>query len=185
MSAKLLQSVLKQSFENKKLIGIRLYGEEEALWCGYVMDFNESFVKIQHYTKYGKPDGLIIEQFENVESIEFEIEYLQALQHLVKNHEKLDTQENHDIEPDKAEDWPVGILKQLDINTAIGLEFNNDFKISGFLYDYDDMWLSMICVDDLGKNEGKHLYKIEDIATIHIDRMEERKRKLLWNWRYD
>ena len=76
MSESILFEILKKSKENKEIIGIWKYNDDDGFWAGYVNDYNEELVTIQHFTKYGKSDGIIIERIENIKSVLNAVKYL-------------------------------------------------------------------------------------------------------------
>ncbi|MEN8121351.1 MAG: hypothetical protein ABFS35_13445, partial [Bacteroidota bacterium] len=180
----IIEKILKESKDNKKILGIRKYGEGDDFWCGYIYDFNEQLVIIQHFTKFGKPDGLIIEKIENIESIETDDDYAKSYQYLVENHNRIEKQRDIKIKICASEDWQLDTFKQLDLFKAlVTIEINSDFFISGFINEFDNGFLNIKTIGKLGEDEGDCFYKIADITSIQFDRMEERKRQLLSEWR--
>jgi hypothetical protein len=73
-------NIFEKSKENKELIGIIRYSDEESLWCGYILDFNEHYIKLQHYTKFGKIDGIMFIQIKDIKHIDFDDEYCKLMQ---------------------------------------------------------------------------------------------------------
>jgi hypothetical protein len=47
----IFNKILERSKHNKELLGLWKYNDDDGFWCGYVIDYNETLVKIQHYTK--------------------------------------------------------------------------------------------------------------------------------------
>lgn len=184
MKNSILIKVLQASKENKQLIGIRKYGDEDDFWCGYIHDSNEDLVYIQHFTKFGKSDGLIIEKIDNIECFEFDDEYSKSYQYLINNHDKLESLKSIEIIIVDSENWQFEILKQLsEHDRLIKIEINNDSAYTGSIAEFDNEMISLACVGNLGEDEGKALYRLSDITSIQFDRMEERKRQLLYQWR--
>lgn len=184
MKKTILKNVLKNSQKDKKIIGIRKYGEDDDFWCGYISQFNEELVFIHHFTKFGKYDGLIIERIDNIECFEFDDEYSKSYQYLIENHAKLERAESITIDIVDTENWQAKILKQLSpLETLIKIEINNESAYTGAIIDFDDDMVNIACVGNLGEDEGNSIYRISDITSIQFDRMEERKRLLLSEWR--
>ena len=115
MSESILFEILKKSKENKEIIGIWKYNDkDDGFWAGYVKDYNEELVTIQHFTKYGKSDGIIIERIENIISVDFDDDYSKAMQCLIDYSSELDKEEHFEIELNDYEEWQLEILKQLE-----------------------------------------------------------------------
>ena len=70
-----LKKILQESKDDKKIVGIRIYRDDEKFWCGYINDFNENLVLIQHFTEFGQTDGFVLEKIENIESIDSDDNY--------------------------------------------------------------------------------------------------------------
>ncbi len=108
----LIKDILRRSKEEKKFIGIWLYNDDDGFWSGYVKDFDEEFVFLRHFTKYGKPDGIIVEQIENIESIDFDDDYSNAMEYLIANSEKIDKEPEIELSINDHENWQYEILEQ-------------------------------------------------------------------------
>jgi len=105
--------ILENSKANKELIGLWKYNDDEGFWCGYVINFNENFIKIQHYTKFGKKDGIIIAQMSDIESVDFQDDYAQAMQYVIDNADRLDNEVTIPIDLPQSEGWQLEYLKEL------------------------------------------------------------------------
>jgi len=86
----MINRFLSESKNTKKFIGLWLYDDDETFWSGYVEDFNDEFVNFRHFSKYGKPDGMIVERIDNIKTIDFDDNYSEAMKYLSENHNKLD-----------------------------------------------------------------------------------------------
>jgi hypothetical protein len=183
MENHIFEKALSESKATKKIIGIRMHDDSDDFWCGYVVDYNSEIVIIQHFTRHGMKDGLIVESIENIESIDSDDDYSLAFEYLTSNHDKLNIQSTANIPLNYSSDWKVDILtfcKTNKILIAIGL--TNDSLISGFVKDLNDETVEIRCIGKLGETEALSYYRIEDIETIRVESMEDRKRKLLYDW---
>jgi len=110
----MIRDILNKSKEQKKILGIWMYDDDDGFWSGYVKDFNEELVFIQHFTKYGKPDGVIVERIENIESIDFDDDYSRLMEYVIQNSDKLDIEPEVKFEITESENWQFELLdKQL------------------------------------------------------------------------
>lgn len=175
--------ILEKSKREKKFISIWLYGD--GFWFGFVKKFTEDFVLLQHYTKFGKPDGLIILKIENIESIDFEDDYSRAMEYLVENAEKIDQDSEIEIDITHPETWQKDILEDQigRRDRIVRVQINEDNFYNGFVEWCNDENLILSLIGKDGEDEGKSIYKVEDISSIRINDLENRKRILLYNWR--
>lgn len=185
MSESILIDILQKSKNEQQIIGIRKYGDGDAFWSGYVIDFNEELVQLQHFTKYGKPDGIIIEQLSTIESIDFDDDYSKAMQYIIENNSLLDKQSNKTLNLNDPEDWQLETLLQLEGNkdVLVSVEMNNEHYYTGFLLVVSETDFVMNCIGKMGEDEDKVIYRIEDVTAIRINDMDDRKRKMLYDWR--
>jgi len=84
----MLYKILEESKNNNKLISLSLYGDV-GFWCGVVLDYNEEFIELKHYTKYGDIDGIAIERISDIERIDIEDDHLKAIAILIKKNEQI------------------------------------------------------------------------------------------------
>jgi hypothetical protein len=105
--------IINKSKNEKKFISVWTYTDSEGCWGGIVKDYTEDFLILQHYTKYGKPDGLIVEKLQNIESIDFEDDYSRALEYVIKNSNMLDIDIEIKINIKNPETWQKDILEDL------------------------------------------------------------------------
>lgn len=184
MRKNLLTDILEKSKENKEIIGIWKYNDEDGFWAGYIKDYNEELVTIQHFTKYGKSDGIIIERIENIKSIDFDDDYTKAMQYLVDCSREIDKDESFEIDLNNNEDWQFGILNQIvGIDRVASLEINGLDYFSGFVTKLSNSDIILHCVGKMGEDEGTVIYRIEDITAIRVNDIENRKRLILFKWR--
>lgn len=179
-----MQEIFELSKNTEKLLAITLYNDS-GFWCGYVLDYNEDLVLIQHYTKYGKSDGVIVEYVHNIESIEYDDDYCKSLEYLIHNHFELDYEEEVQIKLGIEESWQAEVLKPnvKRKDRLLRLQLSNDTFLSGLLQKIDDETLELHLIGKEGQDDGKILLKINDINSIRINDLEGRKRLLLFNWK--
>jgi hypothetical protein len=184
MSESILTALLEKSKAHKEIISIWKYNDEDGFWAGYVKDYNEELVTIQHYTKYGKSDGVVIERIENIKSVEFDDDYAKAMQCLIDYSSELDKDDKFDFLLEESEDWQLGILKQLvGKDQIIRLEIEGSDHCAGFITKVSETDLILQSVGKMGEDEGTIIYRIDDISAIRINDIENRKRAMLYKWR--
>ena len=177
----MISDILQKSKDEKKLIGIWIYGDSDGFWSGYVQDFNDEFVVLKHFTKYGKPDGVLIEKIDNIECVDFDDNYLNGLEYLIRNSEKLDKDPTTNIELSNTENWQYEILEEFvgDRNNIVRIQINNDNYYSGLVtwIDYDSLVLNLL--GNEGEENGSCFFKLEDVTMIRINDIANRKKLLL------
>lgn len=181
----ILNQLLERSKLNKELLGLWKYNDDEAFWCGYVIDYNETLINIQHFTNYGKPDGKIITQIGNIQSVDFDDEYAKAMQIVIDYSKEIEKEENFDFVLPQNENWDFEIIKSLEgnFNIVSSIEISNSDYYSGFIVEVSESDFVLRCVGKMGEDEGLVLYKIEDVTGFRINDIDNRKRCLLYKWR--
>ncbi len=181
----IFNKILERSKLNKELIGIWKYNDEESFWCGHVVDYNDKLVKIQHYTKYGKKDGLIIAQISSIQSVDFDDDYAKAMQVIIDYSAEIEKEVNFDLEISDDENWDFEMIKKLEGNFDIvsSFEMNNSDYYSGFIVEASESDFILRCIGKNGEDEGLVVYKIADVTGFKINDIENRKRNLLFKWR--
>lgn len=183
--ASLFSEIFERSMGNKELIGIWKYDDENSFLCGYVINYDETLVALKHYTKFGKPDGVVIEQIANIVNIDINDDYLISLQYIINNAKKLDKENEVDIDFTGGEMWQFKILQENAErkDRVVSVEINGEDSFCGFIQKVtvDDFMLK--CIGKLGEDEGSVIYRVEDVTSITINDMDCRKRFLLYNWK--
>jgi hypothetical protein len=181
----ILNQILERSKENKELIGLWKYKDDESFWCGFVIDFNETLVKIQHFTKYGKPDGIIIAQISEIQNVDFNDDYAKAMQCVIDYSKELEKEDKINLIISEGEDWDFDILKQMegDFEKITSVEINSSDYFSGFILEVSESDFILNCVGKLGQDEGTVVYRIEDVTGFRINDIDNRKRAMLYKWR--
>ncbi|MDP2161748.1 MAG: hypothetical protein Q8K02_14790 [Flavobacterium sp.] len=177
--------IFERSKINKELLCFWKYNDNDGFWCGYVIDYNETLVKIQHYTKFGKPDGIIIAQIANIKSVDFDDDYTKAMQIVIDYSKELEKEDKINLNFSENEDWDFEIIKKLEGNFEIvsSVELNNSDYITGFIVEVTETDFVLRCVGKIGEDLGLVIYKLEDITGFRINDIDNRKRCLLYKWR--
>ena len=181
----MILDILNKSKNEKKFIGIWLYGDDEGFWSGYVKDYNEDLVILQHYSKYGKPDGVIIEEIENIESIDFDDDYSKAMEYIIDHADELDYESEINLKIKHPDQWQKEILDDQigKKDRIVRIEVNQENTCSGLVEWSDNNNVVIHRIGKEGQDEGRSLFKIEDISSIRINDIENRKKLMLFNWR--
>jgi len=182
----MISDILKNSKDQRKIIGIWLYGEEDGFLSGYVKHFTEELVFLQHYTSYGKPDGVIIENIENIESIDFDDDYSKDMEYIIAHSDEIDVEPELDFTNTISGNWQFEILdKQLGKkNRIVRIQVDGTNIYSGLVKWIDEESLILNIIGTEGQDEGKTFFKLEDITAIRINDIESRKNLLLYNWKH-
>jgi hypothetical protein len=184
MTKKLLDEIFSNSKKTKSLIG--LYNREIAIddFCvGYVIDFDDTVVVIQHVTKYGVKDGIHVKQIATLDKIETQSDYLKTCQILFEDNQLLPKQTTEKVMFSFSDAWQYHFLND---NSCIG-EFiafdlrGEDFFNFGFLIDFDEESFIVHLVGQSGESQGTNVYHLIDISSFGLDTLQCRKRRFLYN----
>lgn len=179
----MIENLLQKSKETQTIIGFNFYGSDNGFYCGYVLDFNEDFVIIKHFTKFGLNDGFLVHKLSDIKYIESETNYLKGVKLLIQNQNTL-TKETYNINESKSilENF-ITIFESLIGNKEqlIKFELTDEEIYFGFLEWCDESYFSIINIDNDGQIIGKAIFKFEDLKLYWVDDMECRKRKILFN----
>ena len=185
MTNKILDKILAHSKKTKALIGIRKYNDGDDFWLGYIIDYNDTIVAMQLVSKFGLDDGLIVEKIENIESVETDNDYIKAFQYLYKNSSKIAKQTVKSIKISDVEKWQYELLKtKFHKGKLVTIELNNGDTIThGYIIDFDEIYLQFKPINNVGEEEGISVYKLSDISSLTVERIESRKRETFYNWK--
>ena len=185
MKTEIIKEIFENSKKTKSLIGIWTYSDDSGFWSGYVKSYNEEFVQIHHYTKYGKSDGTIIEKISNIESIDYEDDYAKCLRFLIEKSNELDLEKELDQPLPNEKKWQFEYLNNHTKLTdrIVRITVKDDITYSGFVNKIDSDNIVLQLIGKLGEDEGFSMYKLEDISCIRINDIENRKRLMLFNWK--
>lgn len=184
MTKKVLDQIFSDSKKNKSLIGLYNSGITIDDFCvGYVIDFDDTFVVLQHVTKYGEKDGIHVKQIASLGKIETQNDYLAACQMFFENPELLPRQTNEKLNFSFSDSWQYHFLNE---NSCIGelIAFDlrgEDYFNFGFLVDFDEDSFVVHLVGQSGESQGTSVYHLSDIASFGIDTLQCRKRSYLYN----
>ena len=154
----LIQKQLKIAKEQRKLISFIEYGSDTNFFCGYVLDYSLDMVTIQHVTKFGKDDGLIIQPLSAYVRIDFDDDYALAMEYIIANSDKIYIPSDFNIDYSNS-DYYVNIFNYFCGNTDVILSFeiDSDFN-SGYLVEYSDTDFSIRSVGKDGENLGISIF---------------------------
>ena len=177
------EQIFEKSKNRKKIIGVRLYGDEDDFWLGYIEDFNEEIIQLRIFDSLGIDDGVVIEQQENIDSIDFDSDYEQTYEFLInKNYDLKQMQEMIGFK--NSINWRKEYLDEsLLRNELISFQFSENQKIYGYVLDLTDKEFIINAISHLGECEGKTIYKIEDIKAIAFSNRKSKLRQELNTWR--
>jgi hypothetical protein len=181
----IFSEIFERSKTRKELIGIWRYEDDGGFLCGYVINYDENLVAIKHYTKFGKPDGVIIEQITNIASIDTNHDYTISMQYIIANSKKLDKDFEIDIEMTGGELWQFKVLQENSDrkDRIVSVEINGEEHFCGFVGKVTMGDFELKCIGKLGEDEGIAVYKTEDVTSVRINDLDSRKRLLLFNWK--
>jgi hypothetical protein len=180
MQSNILNQYLSNSKEHASLIAISVYYDPDEYYVGYIHDFNEEMASLQQITKNGDEDGFILLPIEQIENIDIDDEYLRSIDFVFKNKHLIKAQRITNIETPATNNWLYEILMDEEIHDQIICINKKGTNWSGFILDFDLEYLSMRIVGDKGNDQGAMLFKMSDIDSICIDKLENRKRELMY-----
>jgi hypothetical protein len=177
--------ILEKSKTTKQLISLHCYGDDGKFFCGYVQHYDETNIVFNHYTKFGKLDGIVIESISNIEQIEYENEYLNCIQYLIDNTETLNGDRFPPIVTSSADNWCATLLEEYvgRKDCIFSLKVSGDNFATGFILWCDNEYVAINKLDYIGNLEGKCIYKIEDISSVRINDLEDMRSLRLYEWR--
>lgn len=179
----LYDKIFSESKNNKKLLLFSRYNNDIS-FCGYVLSYNSQAVQLQHFTKYGKDDGVITLEYSCINYIVTENEYLRSMQYIIENNVILDINKNGVLPLNTSGNWMIETLKEYKNDRSAILDIEVDGKwYMGFVNEIDDQFFSLTELNREGEFLDMTIYKLSDVSNIHINEIEGRKRLLLYNWR--
>ncbi|MGV3459251.1 MAG: hypothetical protein ACO1N9_02230 [Flavobacterium sp.] len=180
-----LQQIFERSKNNKELLSIAKYSDEDTFWCGFVVDHNDILVKLQHFTKYGKKDGIIVARLSDIERVDFNDDYTKAMQVVIDYSSELEKENRIELDLSDNDNWDFTILKQLEGNSSevSSIEISGSTHYTGYIVEVSETDFTLHCVGKMGEDEGFAILKIEDITSFHLNDIDNRKRAMLYKWR--
>ncbi len=184
MENKILDKILTNSKKDKSIISARQYGDSNNQFVGYILDFNDKLFIMQQVSTNGFEDGILIEEFDNIETFEVG-DYESAYQFLFENSHKASKQTVKNIDLPNSENWKYDMLeKMFSLGEVITIQLNSDDNIvTGYIISFNKSHLEFNPLSNIGEDDGIVLYKIEDIKTFTINEISSRRINLFKNWR--
>ncbi|MBQ0147388.1 MAG: hypothetical protein KBS93_02880 [Flavobacteriaceae bacterium] len=178
------EKILNYSKDHKYVIAIFQDPSGTDFWAGYVIDFNEEFFVMQHITKFGKKDGIIIEPMYKVRRIDRD-DYCKCLQYIYDHNQELDEEQEILLDIPKDDNWMYSTLLRLKGETdyLIRIGIGNDTRFSGFVTEVSENDFILKCIGHDGLEEGNIYFMNEDINSFRINDLESRRRLMLYNYR--
>lgn len=82
------------------------------------------------------------------------------------------------------ESYYESVLKQLkgNKNVITSFEISNDEYYSGYILEVSETDFIINCVGKNGEDLGMSIFKIEDITSVQLDDVDNRRRNILFKW---
>ena len=175
---KMILDLLEKSEETKSLIGLNFYGSGNGFYCGYVLQYNDEFIIIQHYSKFGVNDGIIVHKIADIQYFESDTVYLKGIKLLIENQDIIQRQTYSPIPNKNIIESFAHLFESFLGNKDFLLKFEltDDEIYFGFIEWCDENCFSTILVDNDGLVIGKSIFKFDDLKVYWIDDLECRKR---------
>ncbi len=177
------KNILESSEKQRKILSIRLYGEDDDCWLGYVEGYNPMIIQLRYFDQLGLEDGIVILQQDKIESIEYNSEYEKTYEYLINLRNSLDSSPKI-VEFNNGDDWKIKYLSDLKKrNEVISFQINDDITIYGFVEEINENNFLINPIGQLGENEGNTIYKINDISAFWFGSKKCKLRQELNIWR--
>lgn len=174
--------ILKQSKNEGKLVGLRMKNDDgDDFYLGIITDFNEILFVLNTVTKLGYYSGQTIDLIENIESIDYDDEYNEAYQYLINQINS--PNKLIDITLPTNDNWKYGVLKGLKKSVKYITLDIDDSSIFGKLISFDKESVTILGISNIGKSEGKSIYRLSDVTGFTFNNLEDNKRAFLYEWR--
>ena len=176
--------ILNYSKENKAIIAIFQDPSGSDFWAGYILDYNDEYFVVQHVTKYGKLDGLLVEPNYKIRRIDRD-DYCKCLQYVMKHHAELDIENNVPLNIPKQENWMYHTMLELKGETdyMVRISIGNDSRFSGFVTEVSENDFRLKCIGHDGQDEGSVFFLLDDVNSFRINDLEARRRLMLYHFR--
>ena len=168
---------------NKKIIGVRMYENEDDFWIGYIENYNDEIIQFRQFDSLGIDDGVLVEKQENIESIDFDSDYEKTYEYLIKSIYNLNEIEEI-VSFKNSIDWKKEYLAEFkQRNELISFQFGKENRIYGYIKDLTEKELMINAIGRLGEDEGITIYKIDEIKAIEFAGRKSKLRTELNKWR--
>jgi len=176
--------IFEVSKTDKKIIAIRKYGNEDDFWLGYIENYNDKIIQLRLFDSQGIDDGVVIEKQENIDSIDFDSNYEKTYEYLINRIYNLN-EIKEIISFKNSVDWKKEYLEEFkQRNDLISFQIyeSEGLIIYGYVLDLYDKEFIINAIGRLGEDEGKTIYKIDDIVTLKFASRKSKLRAELNNW---
>ena len=176
--------ILQHSKENQSIIAVYNDPEGDNFWAGYILDFNDEFFTMQHISKYGKKDGILIEPYFKISRIDVD-DYCKCLNYLKEHHTDLDQENPITFNATAEEHWVRQILGEINDQTeyVTRIQLNNNSRFAGFIRNLTEDDFELKCIGSEGTDEGSLYFQIDDVSSIRVNDLEARRRLFFYNYR--
>jgi hypothetical protein len=175
------KKIFEKSKTSKKIIGIRLYGEEDEFWLGYIEDYNDEIIQLRYFDEFGVEDGIVIQKQESIDSIDYESDYEKTYEYFVNKNYDLN-QIREVVSFKNSINWKKEYLEEFKLRDEL-ISFKTETIIYGYIADLSDSEFIISAVGRLGEDEGKTVYKIGDIKTFRFASRKGKFRQELNIWK--
>ena len=183
MELYLIKYLLDQSLEEGKIY--RFEGYKDSFdYCGIVLSYNTDTIQIQHFTKYGEPDGIYFLPLNKIQKIYIDSKYLNTIQYLIKNQDEfVAMHRNHQFRLASGTEGLLPILNDCLNNRDIVVTIETD---SESYYGFVDAVIgtSLFVFTEIFLNDSKtdtSIHKIEDVESINVNEKHACRFLLLYN----
>lgn len=178
------EQILEFSKTNQSIIAIFQDPAGSDFWAGYILDYNDEFFVMQHVTKYGKKDGVLIEPIYKIRRIDRD-DYCKCLQYVFEHHAELDQEQTFDLNIPKEENWIYHTLLRIngDTDYLVRISVGNDSRFAGFVTNVSDDDFVLRCIGHDGQDEGTLFFLNDDVNSFRINDLEARRRLMLYHYR--
>ncbi|HCQ12570.1 hypothetical protein [Flavobacterium sp.] len=185
MNSSFLQSILQKSKDNKEIISIWQYNGDKGSLVGYVTEISEEYIGFKHFTRFGKPDGVLYIKQANIKNIDFNDDYTKVMECLIQYADIIDKSPDFSINLNQSDFWQYNAVIQLSKakDQMASFEINGNEFFTGFVKESSEEDFILNCVAKNGEDLGTSLFRIEDITEIRVNDLDDRRKLLLYKWR--
>jgi len=176
-------SIFEQSQETQKILGIRMYDDEDSFFVGQIVQFNAHIVQFHSFNTYGEWDGIYVQQIAQIENIDTDNDYLRACAYLMQQG-KHTAKDGVTLSFGEGEEWQKEYLLQaLAKNVMIGMDLRVEYGLSGWVTEVGETGFTLQGISKMGEDEGMSVYRWEDITALNWGNKRLQCMKTLYTWR--
>ena len=185
MNTSILKTLLQKSKDNEEIISIWQYNSDKSSIVGHVTELSEEYIGFHHFTRFGKPDGIIFIKLANIKNIDFNDDYTRVMECLIQYANIIDKPSDFNINLNHSEYWQYNAILQLynAKNQIASVEINGNDYFTGFVNEISEEDFVLNCIAKNGEDLGTSLFRIEDVTEIRVNDIDDRRRLLLYKWR--